>query len=249
MVKWQVKAIQVGSIHANMSGLMHYIGEQKPVEVPIWVVAATDGQHKVLIDTGIDDLASVVAGPEPNCCQKPEEQTLTALKNAMGWEPEDVDLVINTHLHFDHCGCNKYFPNAKICVQRREWEFAHHPISSTSFLYYRPFFDRTAVSYFQWKFVEGETELYPGMIVIPTPGHTAGHQSVLINTEEGVLCVAGDIVSVVENINCNIEANIVVNAQDVYMSFERIRERAHYILPGHEFRVKDGTQSGFPVVE
>ena len=249
MVKWKVKAIQVGTINSNMSGVLHYIGESRPVVLPIWIVAATDGKNKVLIDTGIDDLASVVAGPEPNCRQEKEEETLTALKNMMGWEPEEVNFIINTHLHFDHCGCNKYFKNARICVQKKEWESAHHPISSTAFLYYRPFFDKNAVPYFQWQFVEGETELMPGLAVIPTPGHTEGHQSVLVNTEEGVLCVAGDIVTIADNINRNIEANIVVDAAKVYESFVRIRDRARLILPGHEFSVKNGAESGFPLID
>ena len=65
MKKWQVKAIQVGTISGSMSGILHFGGNGKAVELPMWIVAATDGEHKVVIDTGIDELEPIVNGPEP----------------------------------------------------------------------------------------------------------------------------------------------------------------------------------------
>ena len=117
----------------------------------------------------------------------------TALEDgitAAGYSPEQVDLVINTHLHFDHAGGNTWssngevlpsFPNAEYAVQRREHEYS----SNTN--------ERTAASYFarNWEAVErsgrlrllaGEEELVEGIRVVPTPGHTPGHQSVLITS-------------------------------------------------------------------
>ena len=248
LTTWKVKAIQVGTIDGALKGVLHFGGDPTPVLLPMWVVAATDGVHKVLIDTGIDDLAEVVKGPEPFAHQKPEENTLVALKDAMGWAPEDVDAVINTHLHFDHCGCNKYFKNAKLYVQRREWVAAHNPIPSNAQLYYEPYFSKKGISYFQWSFLDGETEIYPGLIVIPTPGHTYGHQSVLLNTQQGTLCVAGDVVSCVENINLNMETNIVIDPPAVYESFRSIREKADRIIPGHEFKIRDRAEQDFPEI-
>lgn len=247
--EWKLKVIKVGRIAAERSGLTHFRGAGVKLEVPIWIVAATDGVHKVLVDSGIDDYDWVVEGPEPNCLQREEEQTLHALKAAAGWEPEEVDLLINTHLHFDHCGCNDKFKNAEICVQRKEYETAFEPIESERKLYCRRFFDKKAVPYFQWKFVDGEAQILPGLLVFPTPGHTRGHQSVLFHTREGAVCVAGDVVSIDENINGNIETNIVVNTKDVYESFRRIRRIADYIIPGHEPTLADQGQSGFIRIE
>ena len=108
-----------------------------------------------------------------------------------GHRPEDVSLVINSHLHFDHGGGNTYrdadgsvrlsLPNARYVVQRGKYEFATHTN------------ERTAASYFPHNFVpvreagrfdlvEGEREIVPGITVVPTPGHVPFHQGILIES-------------------------------------------------------------------
>lgn len=245
---WKVKALQGGGIELDRSAMTHFKGKGESIDVPIWFATATDGQHQVVIDTGIYNLEWVKAGPEPGCHQTPDQVTPVAVKKAMGWDPEEVDMVINTHLHYDHCGGNQYFKNATFYVQRTEWDAAHNPIESEKVFYAKELFDRNAVNYLQWCFLDGEETILPGLKVIPTPGHTRGLQSVLINIEGGVLCVAGDTVNTVENINENLEPNILVNTQHIYESMERIRQCAHFILPGHEPNIKDGTSENFPVI-
>ena len=242
---WSVKAIQGGGIVLDRSAMTHFKGKGETLDVPIWFLAATDGVKKILVDTGIYNLAWVQAGPEPGCHQTLDQVTPVAVKKALGWKSEEIDIVINTHLHYDHCGGNQYFKNAEFYVQKTEWEAAHNPIESEKVFYSQELFGRDAVNFFQWHFLEGETTILPGLAVTPTPGHTRGHQSVLINTEEGVLCVAGDIVNTAENINGNMEPNIVVNTEQVYDSLKRIRQRASYVLPGHEPSIPDGATSHF----
>ncbi|TMK93976.1 MAG: MBL fold metallo-hydrolase [Actinobacteria bacterium] len=99
--------------------------------------------------------------------------------------PRDVACVINTHLHFDHCGGNRLFPGLPIYVQRREREAAREP-------------DYTIPEWVEFEganYVEldGEAEIVPGVRVIPTPGHSPGHQSVLVDTDDGLVVVAGDV--------------------------------------------------------
>jgi glyoxylase-like metal-dependent hydrolase (beta-lactamase superfamily II) len=130
----------------------------------------------------------------------------TALEDAfatLGHRPEDVKVVINTHLHFDHAGGNTYrdaagnvkptFPNARYVVQYGELSYA----TKTN--------ERTAASYFPPNFaplveagvldeVVGEVEIVPGIVTLPTPGHTPFHQSVLIESENEVACFLGDVV-------------------------------------------------------
>jgi glyoxylase-like metal-dependent hydrolase (beta-lactamase superfamily II) len=119
----------------------------------------------------------------------------TALEDGIrraGFAPGDVSLVVNSHLHFDHAGGNTYrdaagrvalaFPNARYVVQRGEYAYA----TNTN--------ERTAASYFPHNFepvreagrldlVEGEVELVPGVRVLPTPGHTPHHQSILLESD------------------------------------------------------------------
>lgn len=137
--------------------------------------------------------------------QNEGEQSRTALEDgirAAGHTPEAVNVVINTHLHFDHAGGNTFanargeveiaFPNAEFFVQRGEYDYATHTN------------ERTAASYFDrnWapieragklRLVEGEAEVLPGVRVIPTPGHTPFHQSVLVTSGDVCACFLGDI--------------------------------------------------------
>lgn len=245
---WQVKAIQGGSIILDQSAMTHFKGKGNIIEVPIWFLAATNGETNILVDTGIYDLKWVKEGPEPGCNQTPNQNTPDAVKLHMGWNPEEIDFVINTHLHYDHCGGNKYFPNATYVVQKTEWEAAHNPIKSESIFYNDDFFGKDAINYFQWDFVEGEIEYLPGIYLVPTPGHTRGHQSVMINTQEGILCVSGDVSNVLDNINENLEPNIIMDTKAYYESLVKIRQIAHRILPGHEPTIADGTTEGFPKI-
>ncbi len=249
MEKWKITVIRGGTISADKSGCTHYRNFGVKIELPIWFVALTNGDLKVLIDTGMDDLEWVVkSGAEPFAHQNEEEQTHRALKVAMNWMPEEVDIVINTHLHYDHCGCNRLFKNADIYLQRRELEAAFNPPPGLRHLYAARYFDKNAVPYFQWKLLDGEALIAPGLLAFPTPGHSHGHQSVLVDTGEGAVCVTGDVANLAENIYENIETGIVVDADAVYKSFETIRRRAQFIIPGHEPGIPNLCEHGFPEV-
>jgi N-acyl homoserine lactone hydrolase len=99
--------------------------------------------------------------------------------------PREVALVINTHLHFDHCGGNRLFPGVPIYVQRREREAAREPDYTVP-----EWVEFAGATYVE---LDGEAEIVPGVRVLPTPGHTPGHQSVLVDTDDGLVVVAGDI--------------------------------------------------------
>jgi glyoxylase-like metal-dependent hydrolase (beta-lactamase superfamily II) len=122
---------------------------------------------------------------------------------SLGYRAEDVALVVNTHLHFDHAGGNSYvdaegvvrptFPNARYVVQTGEYGFATRTT------------ERTAASYLEPNFVPlrdagvldevvGEAVLADGIRVLPTPGHTPFHQSVLVTSAGESLCFLGDVV-------------------------------------------------------
>lgn len=247
MKKWVVRAIQVGSIVLDRSAMTHYKGKGEQIKVPIWCAGATDGEHKILIDTGIRDLETYKKS-EPGVSQTPEQDTAAAVKRIMGWNPGDVDIVINTHLHCDHSGGNFKFKNSRFYIQKKEWEAAFAPYVPEAPFYDTLCFDKNAVNYFQWIFLDGDAEILPGLRVITTPGHSRGHQSVLFDTKDGVVCVSGDICNVAENINENLEPNIVVMVPETYESFQKIRHVAHYILPGHEPAIEDGSETFIPVL-
>lgn len=127
----------------------------------------------------------------------------------VGFRPEDVDIVIDTHLHFDHAGGNTYvdrdgevrlsFPRATYYVQRSEWEFAHLNNERVRASYLPHNFEAVSdAGHFEW--LEGEREIVPGVRVLPTPGHTPGHQSVLVTSEDESACFLADLIPTVAHL-------------------------------------------------
>jgi N-acyl homoserine lactone hydrolase len=127
---------------------------------------------RVLVDTGLID-----STPELDEEWSPRFDPDTI--------PRDVVFVINTHLHFDHCGGNRLFAGIPIYVQRLEREAARAEGYTIP-----EWVEFDGAHYVE---LEGEEELLPGLQVVPTPGHTPGHQSVLVETDEGLVVVAGDV--------------------------------------------------------
>jgi glyoxylase-like metal-dependent hydrolase (beta-lactamase superfamily II) len=121
---------------------------------------------------------------------------------AAGFTVDDVDIVIDTHLHFDHAGGNTYraedgsvhlsFPRARYVVQRGEWEYAHTRNERISASYLPHNFDPVEAAG-RFDFVAGEAEIVPGVGVWPTPGHTPHHQSVLVRSDGETACFLADV--------------------------------------------------------
>ncbi|HEY0718250.1 MAG TPA: N-acyl homoserine lactonase family protein [Streptosporangiaceae bacterium] len=98
--------------------------------------------------------------------------------------PADISLVINTHLHFDHCGQNAVFRHAAFHVQRAELERARRESRDLT-----GWFDFAGA---RFELLDGDTEIVPGLSVITTPGHTVGHQSVVVRGPDGDDLLIGD---------------------------------------------------------
>lgn len=97
--------------------------------------------------------------------------------------PADVKIVINSHLHFDHCGQNAVFKHAPFYIQRSELEGARRDGSTAQW------FDFAGA---RFELVDGDAEVAEGVRVVATPGHTVGHQCVLVDTGNGAAVMIGD---------------------------------------------------------
>ena len=98
--------------------------------------------------------------------------------------PADVRIVINSHLHFDHCGQNAVFKDAPFYVQRAELDRARREETITS-----EWFDFAGAKF---ELIDGDAEIAEGVRVVATPGHTVGHQSVIVDTDDGGAVMIGD---------------------------------------------------------
>ena len=125
-----------------------------------------------------------------------------AIRDA-GFEPDRIDIVVDSHLHFDHAGSNCYldddgqvrlsFPRARYFGQRQEFELAHSRNERIRASYLAHNFDLVHEAG-RFTFLEGASEVVPGIRVLPTPGHTPGHQSVLVSSEGETALFLADLV-------------------------------------------------------
>ncbi len=126
----------------------------------------------------------------------------------LGHSPADIALMIDTHLHFDHAGGNTLrdesgsvrpaFPGARYVVQRGEYEWATHTNERTAASYFPHNFEPVVASG-QFDFVDGEREVWSGITLLPTPGHTPFHQSVLLESENARALYVADLMPTVHH--------------------------------------------------
>jgi N-acyl homoserine lactone hydrolase len=145
-------------INAHLAADLIVEGEQMPVF--IWTIDHSAG--RVLVDTGLIDSRPEIDDMSPT----PHPENI----------PRDVACVINTHLHWDHCGGNRLFPGVPIHVQARELADARSLDNYTI----REWVDFDGATYVEHK---GEAEVLPGIRLLPAPGHTDGHQVVVVETD------------------------------------------------------------------
>jgi glyoxylase-like metal-dependent hydrolase (beta-lactamase superfamily II) len=114
----------------------------------------------------------------------PRGSTVAQVLATVGLEPGDIDLIANCHMHVDHAGGNSTFPDVPIYVQDPELEAAQGP----DFTFPEYTFDFPGATL---RVIDGEIEPVPGVRIVPTPGHTPGHQSLVVETAAGSVLLAG----------------------------------------------------------
>jgi glyoxylase-like metal-dependent hydrolase (beta-lactamase superfamily II) len=155
------------------------------------------GEKTVLVETGIGNKLP----DKSRKIYENKERLLTSLDEAKV-APDEVDIVINTHLHFDHCGWNTLlkegravatFPRAKYFVQRGELERAHEQHERDRVSYLTDNYDPLVESG-QMQLLDGDAEIAPGISVRLYPGHTRYHQAVILRSGGQTACYVGDLI-------------------------------------------------------
>jgi N-acyl homoserine lactone hydrolase len=144
--------------------------------MPIYVQVIDHPDARVLVDTGMTQLHPLLEDMDPRLRPLSEQDIDLAA----------VDIVVNTHLHGDHCGGNHLFPGRPIYVQRQELDDAR----SQEDYSIREWVDQPGVEYVP---VEGVLELLPGVRLLPAPGHTRGIQIVVVEAGDRPTIIAGDV--------------------------------------------------------
>jgi glyoxylase-like metal-dependent hydrolase (beta-lactamase superfamily II) len=138
---------------------------------PVHGFVITHPGGAVLVDTGVGGPDNVLA--DWRVVNRSAADALAEI----GMSPADIGMVINTHLHFDHCGQNAVFRHAPYYVQRAEHDRARTEA--------RELYDWFDFMNARFELLDGDTEVLPGLSVMATPGHTSGHQSVVVTSAGG----------------------------------------------------------------
>ena len=196
---------------------------EKPVKIPILAYLIKTDKTTILVDTSFasPDRPDLKAAGYERPLGKTQE-VIDQLKS-LRVEPEDVDVVVNTHLHEDHCGNNKLFTKSRFLVQKEELRHAFVPDDnerdSTG-----PFYKRVDFDYpLNYEPITGDFEVTAGVRLIFTPGHTAGHQSVVVGLRQSNFVIASDAVFTEMNWRDNSLSGVVHDPKAYMNSIKRLR--------------------------
>lgn len=203
-----------------------------------WYIAGAS--KKVLVDTGPSD-PDLAARYHPHLRLSQDKVTLEQTLSKVGVKPQEIEVVIFTHLHWDHCYNLESLSHSSFLLQNDEIQYAVSPLPIHQMAYeagipgLRPswmsVFDRIRI-------VQGDEEILPGISVVSLPGHTPGFQGVMVQTEKGRCLIAGDTIPLFENWEGSIPHGVHVDLREYEKTFRKIKSlRPDVILPGHDERV------------
>lgn len=252
MEQFKIIPLKVGEFTGiEKSNLTYQIDQGYKFAAPIIMYLVKGKDKLILVDSGPSD-EEWAAKYHHGMIQTEEMKPVNALKD-VGVDVGDIDILINTHLHWDHSFNNGLFPNAKIYVQRKEMQYAISPLPP-HYVYYESHqigmkakwldsIDRIIA-------LDGDYDLMPGIKIVTIPGHTPGMQGVLVNTAKGNILIASDCCGLFENwegkgFHTHIPSGIHVNLTDYYESFKKMDALTKFILPGHDPKVFDHKEYPF----
>jgi glyoxylase-like metal-dependent hydrolase (beta-lactamase superfamily II) len=229
-------ALQNGFMGAQRSLLFYGEYSEKVTQIPIacWLIKTTDGY--VLFDTGVSPRAVPGLLRRDPLARFSDEDLLAQRLDTLGLEPSDVDMVVLSHLHFDHAGGADIFRDSELVVQNDEYAFAQYPPALFADFYYKKNFDLPG---YKWRLLDGDTELLPGLSALRSDGHTPGHQSLLVDLPEtGPVILAGDCCYWQRSIDDEVPPGVVWDPTRAMHSIKRLKTLARLtggrIFPSHD---------------
>ncbi|AXR81239.1 N-acyl homoserine lactonase family protein [Natrarchaeobaculum sulfurireducens] len=223
------------------------------IEHPEGVIVVDVGETTDVFEPRAVDLGARVLVDRDGLDLEPADELASQLE-AVGIDPGEVSTVILTHLHFDHAGAVGAFPNADVLVSRREF-LAHRLLPLGSSVHRWPDdLEPMRLTYDGGPFgpFESSHRLTDAgdVLVVPTPGHTPGHQSVLVREEEALLCLAGDVTFTESQLLEDDVVGIALDGRTSRQSARKIRrllerERVVY-LPAHDPETKRRLEERVP---
>ena len=198
----------------------------------VWYIEGAE--KRILVDSGTTIEGQLAMGSPLR--EKPQDMEEGLAK--LNLKPEDIDIVIETHLDQDHCELAGKFRNAKFIVQKKELEFACNPHPAIA----NRFFSKSYYDSVNWEVIEGDQKVVDGVEVLFTPGHTPGTQSVAVQTEKGRAIITGfcckeynmfpppEVAKQMPVVTLTIHHDLFAT----YDSMLRVKELADIVVPIHD---------------
>jgi glyoxylase-like metal-dependent hydrolase (beta-lactamase superfamily II) len=226
-----LKLLSDGYFELDMGMMVYaktsYYGKKYMAALKPLLVRTND--ENILIDTGMGDLPELYR----QYYVLDREVTLEKSLASKGLKPGDISIVINTHLHADHCGNNRLFKNAKFIVQKTELEYARNPHRFLRGGYIPELFEGL-----NFTTVDGDSTVLPEISVIHTGGHTPGHQSVIIDARDSdyskLYIYCGDESPLEENLKKRNITGILYNQVKSFEALERLAKYEAVFIYSHE---------------
>jgi len=245
---FKIHPIVMGTKNFDKSMMTYQHGMGTPYTIPIYCWYLEGGDRKIIVDTGemspiqSDDREKNIGG-----------KIYTFEDGLAQWdlEPRDIDLIIHTHLHNDHCENDYKCENAEIVVHEKEMESIHDP-HPLNYRYLEDYIEDVEENG-QIKTITKDTEIVPGILAVHTPVHTEGGLSLFIDTPGGKSVITGFCV-INENFYPPIQIKAMemdvippgthVNVYEAYDIMMRIKESADILIPLHEPEFASNTTIG-----
>jgi 4-pyridoxolactonase len=219
----RVRLLDSGTLVIDQSHITWNVGCGTPVRFPVYSVLIEHPDALLMFDSGYDlELVNQMLPFE--LPEQTEEQTVPAQLAKCGFKPADVEVLINSHLHFDHCGGNKQLRSAVTHLHREELREARTPEPFERLGYADRGYDHQDAKF---ELLEGDLELFDGIHLFHTPGHTVGHYSMLVELEEGrPLMFMADVSYTAAAFAAEQQAGFHNNPVDGVRSIRRVRRLA-----------------------
>ena len=242
----RVHALCGGYIDLDRSGFFCDVAPGTRVTVPVICFLIAHPRGHVLLDTGVhrqaltDPLARLGERRAGlfRLRSQPNDEIVNQLA-LLGLGPGDIRYVVNSHFHFDHCGGNEFFPHSRFLVQRPEMEAARQAIAGAP-IRYSPSpidFDHPL----DYQLVDGEHDVFGDgeVVLLPTYGHTPGHQSVLVRRGKGDdLVLTADACYTRENMDRDVLPTVLWDPAEMSRSLATLREwrdrKGATVVYGHD---------------
>lgn len=210
---------------------------------PYFVYVVKHPQGVVLFDSGAhpelatDPVARMGAGAEEFVVKLDPGDAIEPVLARVGLTPDDIDLVIQSHLHFDHAGGLYAFPRTPVMVQRAELEFAEDPPDDHRDIYIADDFAPVT----DWRLLDGDEDVFGDgrLTVIATPGHTKGHQSLLVRLDDGrAIFLLADAAYLLEKMRARRPPGVLWEEAAMLDTWDRVEalEREHdaFLIATHD---------------